>query len=418
MTHPHRLVAFFAVFFLLGDHAVSTANAGDDIKIGILAELSGPYRAYGMDAMRGAEMALAEFNGHAGSKPVNLVFENTENPSSEIAERAQNLIGEAGAQLIIGPQTGSDGKALKEFARTVPAVTFINGASAARDLTLLDPAQNFFRFTTDAAQWMAGLGHYAYTNKGYRRVVTLGEKFSFPYTQVMSFLVEFCSMGGRTAETFWLPLSDKPFDAVSAKLASIKADAIFIALDGGNTAEFLEHYWQSGGKLPIIGGSSTFDPALLNTNSIYHARLPGSISAAPLSNSDESSAWKEFARIYHQRYPEITETPSIFAFNYYINTKAALLALQEADGDLTDGQRQIREELAELSFETPTGRVSLDENRQAIANNLIIEIVLGNDKRLQQKVVKTVTSIDQTLGLGRERYLALGVPGPRTPSCP
>ena len=93
-------------------------------------------------------------------------------------------------------------------------------------------------------------------------------------------------------------------------------------------------------------------------------------------------------------------------------------ALEEADGDLADGQRKVRKELANLNFETPAGPVSLDENRQAIANNLIIEIVVGNDKQLKQKVVKTVTTVDQTLGLGRDRYLALGVPGPRTPSCP
>lgn len=418
MTYSNYLVAVFIYLLLIGGVAVSTAKANDGINIGVLTELNGPFVSYGMDAKRGAEMALAEFGGNAGGKTVKLVFENVEKLSGKIADRAQKLIDEAGAQLIIGPLTGSGGRALKEFAKTVPFITFMNGASAARDLTLLDPVQNFFRFTTDSAQWMAGLGHYAYIEKGYRRVVTLGENYSFPYTQVMSFLVEFCSIGGRAAEVLWLPLSDKPFDAVSAKLATIKADAIFIALDGGNTADFLAHYWRSGGRLPIIGGSATFDPVLLNTNSIYHAYLPGSIAAVPLSGGDESNAWKEFTRIYRERYPNSTETPSIFAFNYYVNTKAALLALQEADGDLADGQRAIREALVALSLETPAGPVSLDENRQAIANNLIIEIVLGKDKRLHQKVVKTVTGVDQTLGLGRERYLALGAPGPHTPSCP
>ena len=418
MIQSHRLVAFFASLLVVGGLAACVAKAEDSINIGILAELRGFYGSFGMDAKRGAEMALAEFGGRAGGKSVNLVFENPDNLASKIVERAQKLISEAGAQLIVGPLTGSGGKALKKLAKSIPDITFINGASAARDLTLLEPVSNFFRFTTDSAQWMAGLGRYAYFNKGYRRIVTIGENYSFPYTQVMGFLVEFCSAGGQATEMFWLPLSDKPFETVSTKLANIEADAIFVALNGGNTAIFLEHYWKSGGKLPIIGGSTTFDPFLLNSKSIFHTRLPGSIAAVPVSNSDERIAWKEFAGSYREQYPNAAETPSIFAYNYYVNTKAALLALEEADGDLADGQRKVRKELANLNFETPAGPVSLDENRQAIANNLIIEIVIGNDKQLKQKVVKTVTAVDQTLGLGRDRYLALGVPGPRTPSCP
>ncbi len=417
MNRIHRLATLLLAFIVIGGYPAIAAWADGTIRIGVLAELSGPYAEYGRDAKRGAEMALAEFDGRAGGESVELLFENGAGAGG-IAARAQHLIAERGAQIIVGPLAGGEGSALKLFAKTAPGITFLNGASAARDLTLLDPAENFFRFTTDAAQWMAGLGSYAYFTKGYRRVVTLAESYSFPYTQVMGFLVEFCTMGGRAAEQFWLPLSDKPYDAITAQLAKIEADAIFVALDGNNTADFLEHYWQGGGKLPIIGGSVTFDPVLLGSNSLYHVRLPGAIAAVPLSDGDESRAWKQFTRVYRKRYPDAGETPSLFAFDYYVNTKAALLALDEADGELEDGHRELRAELAELGFDTPAGHVSLDENRQAIASNFVIEIVLGDDKGLHQKVANIVTGVDQTLGLGRERYLALGAPGPRTPSCP
>ena len=49
-------------------------------------------------------------------------------------------------------------------------------------------AANFFRFSTDGAQWMAGLGDYAYKDKGYRTVVTVAEDYSFPYSQVQGFM--------------------------------------------------------------------------------------------------------------------------------------------------------------------------------------------------------------------------------------
>ena len=414
------MTVFIRLFTLLiGIILCATApRAEEAVKIGVLAAMSGPYAEYGHDARRGAELALAEFDGRAGGRPIDLIFETGDGAPEKVAARAEQLISEGGGEIIIGPLSGGEGQALKAFAKSSPAITFLNGSSAARDLTLLDPAANFFRFTTDAAQWMAGLGRYAYFDKGYRRVVTLGENYSFPYLQVMGFLVEFCSMGGRVAELYWLGLSDKPYAAIAAQLLAIEADAIFVALDGSNTADFLAQYWKDGGALPIIGGSVTFDPTLLGSNSLYHARLPGAISASPLADGDLGRRWQQFVSAYQARYPAAPPVPSLFAFNYYVNTKAALLALDAVDGDLSGGQQALRQALAALSFDTPAGRVSLDENRQAIANNYVVEIVLGEDNRLRHEVAYVATNVDQTLGLGRERYLALGAPGPKTPSCP
>ena len=76
-------------------------------------------------------------------------------------------------------------------------MTFVNGTSAAQDTTLRDPAPNFFRFSTDGAQWMAGLGDYAYNTKGYKKVATVAEDYSFPYTQVFGFMAAFCKAGGH-----------------------------------------------------------------------------------------------------------------------------------------------------------------------------------------------------------------------------
>ena len=36
----------------------------------------------------------------------------------------------------------------------------------------------------DGAQWSAGLGDYAFNTKGYKKIATVGEDYSFVYTQV------------------------------------------------------------------------------------------------------------------------------------------------------------------------------------------------------------------------------------------
>ena len=59
---------------------------------------------------------------------------------------------------------------VQEYARMHPRTTFVDGSGAAPDP---NPASNFFKFNTDGAQWMAGLGSYAYHTLGWRRAVTV-----------------------------------------------------------------------------------------------------------------------------------------------------------------------------------------------------------------------------------------------------
>ena len=131
----------------------------------------GAFTVLGQDSMRGADLAFKEptagrrqeDRGHQG-----LVRRLA---GQRRASAARKLVEQDGVQILIGPLSGDEGLAIKDYAKTQPNVTFINGTSAAQDTTLRDPAPNFFRFTTDGAQWMAGLGDYAYNDKGYKKVV-------------------------------------------------------------------------------------------------------------------------------------------------------------------------------------------------------------------------------------------------------
>jgi len=59
---------------------------------------------------------------------------------------------------VIGPVSGSEGIAPRDYSKTQPGVTFVNGTSGALDTTYVTPSQNFFRFNANGAQWMVGVG--------------------------------------------------------------------------------------------------------------------------------------------------------------------------------------------------------------------------------------------------------------------
>lgn len=392
------------------------AFAEDTIKIGLLATFEGPFTVLGEDGERGAMTAIAEVNGMVAGKKIEIVKGSSDASPDSAARAVRKLVEQDGVKIVVGPLSGDEGLAVKEYAKTKPDVTFLNGSSAAQDTTLRDPAPNFFRFSTDGAQWMAGLGTYAFNDKGYKTVATVAEDYSFPYTQVMGFMAEFCKAGGHVPSKSWVPIGNKDYSSVIAAIPD-DVDAIYVALGGADAVNFLTQYQQAGGQAPLIGGSITVDQTVLTSKGKLRDVLIGTPSAGPTADTNTDPAWVAFTAEYKKQ-PNAFPSPSLFAQSYYINMKAALLALDKVGGDISDNGAKLRETLSTLAFDTPTGKVSLDKNRNAIGDIFLTEVSENADGTLLNKLIKVVPQVNQTLGIAEADFLALGAVGRDNPSCP
>ena len=403
-----------AASLLIGAQASADTET---LKIGVLAPLEGAFEPLGRDALRGYELALSEHEGRAGERPIEAFVESTDGTPDSVIAKAGALI-DRGASILIGPLAGIEGIAIREFAKSVPDVTFVNGASAAQDATLRAPADNFFRFNPDSMQWVAGLGRYAYEEKGVRTIVSVAEDYSLPYTQLMGFMLDYCALGGEVLERHWVSTGAGDAARIARAVAGTETDALFLALEPRAAEGFLEAYAEAGGQAAIVTGATTLSGSLLRASGI-RPLLTGAISALPISESDDNDAWAAFAESYRARFPDAGPAPSLFALSYYVNTKAVLLALDETGGALGDGHALLRDALAALRFDTPFGGpVQLDEYRQAVTSTFIVEVVEASDGSLAQETVHTVTEVGQTLGLARDAFLALGPPSRANTQCP
>lgn len=413
LNFSKKMLATAAILSLAG-----SATAQDTIKMGALATLEGAFTVLGEDGMRGVRLALEEFGNQAGGKQIELITGASDASPDSAIRAARKLVEQDRVQILVGPLSGSEGLAVKDYAKTQPNVTFLNGTSAAQDTTLRSPAENFFRFSTDGAQWMAGLGEYVYKEKGYRSVAVLAEDYSFPYTQVFGFLEPFCRMGGKAPADarFWVPIGNKDYSSVIAALPD-DVDAIYVALGGADAVNFLTQYEQAGGGLPLIGGSITVDQSVLGAKGRTRDFVIGTPSAGPVSDTWDDPRWNRFVAAYQKRFPDGFPSPSLFAHGYYINTKAALLALNQIDGDLSDGGARFRAALSNLEFETPTGVVKLDARRQAIADIFLTEVIEGPEGNLANKTIKVIPQVSQTLGVPYEQFLEYGQVSRDNPSC-
>ncbi len=396
----------------------TTSAWAEELKIGAVAVLEGAFAVLGEDSMRGVELALKEFDYTAGGRKITLITGSTDASPDSAVRAVRKIVEQDGAPIVIGPLSGSEGLAIRDYAKTQPDTTFLNGVSAAQDTTLRESADNFFRFSTEGAQWMAGLGEYVYNEKGYRSVAVLAEDYSFPYTQVFGFLEPFCRAGGKAPQNarFYVPIGNKDYSSVIAALPD-DVDAIFVALGGADAVNFLTQYEQAGGELPLIGGSITVDQTVLGSKGRTRNFVIGTPSAGPISDTWDDPRWAKFVAAYKAAFPDGFPSPSLFAHGYYVNTKAALLALNAVGGDLSDGGVKYRKALTELSFETPTGMVRLDERRNAIADIFLTEVTEGEDGNLVNRTISVTPKVSQTFGLPYEEFLKYGSVSRENPAC-
>lgn len=414
------LTALVALSLIAGPASISAKSlnkSGGVIKIGILTTLQGPFVVPGQDGIRGVKAAFGEVGYKIAGKKVQLIIEGTDATVNTARDKVRKLVEQDGVNFVIGPLSGDEGLyAVKPYAKTHPNITFINGTSAAEDTTLRSPAKNFFRFTTDGTQWMAGLGQYAYNTKHYHHMATVAEDYSFPYSQVAGFMLGYCKAGGHVTDKEWVPLGNKDFSSTVTKIPR-SVDAIYVALGGADALNFLKAYIQFGGKAPIVGGSITVDQSVLSTKGTLQNRMLGTPAAGPTADNDPTPIWKRWVAEYAKQ-PGALAAPGLFSTGYYIEARAAVLALQKVHGDLSGGERKFQSALAHLSFVTPTGPVHLDQNRNGVTTNFLTEVVKGPNGNLINKLVKTVYNVNQTLGEPYGKFLKRGEFNRTNPSCP
>src|SRR4029079_14572507 len=84
---------------------------------------------------------------------------------------------------------------------------------------------------------------------------------------------------------------------------------------------------RDGKKKPMIGGSITVDQTVLNYKGKRRESLLGTMSAGPLGDSIDTPERQKVVADYKAQFKAGFPSPSLFAYLYYINTRATLEAL-------------------------------------------------------------------------------------------
>jgi branched-chain amino acid transport system substrate-binding protein len=374
------------------------AGGARTIRIGVIADCEGAFGGSGDLSYAGAELPLIAHGARRlGPKPshgigeaevagkrVQVVLGCGDDTAERTLAEARRLVERVGVDVLIGPTQIGESFVLRDYARTRPQTTFLDGTAAGQSVTLDAPPPNLFRFSTDGAQWSAGLGWYAYRKLGWRRAVTVADDEGFGYTQVAGFVAEFCALGGTIVKRLWSPQGD-----VSGYATSNKADGFYV--EGQN---FATEFNGLRGPLArrIVGGVYWG-----NVTRDIGKRVVGVVTGGPEPSALTGPASSRYLAAMHKAFPD-QNAYYIFPIAYYDSMQAVLKALEQVHGDLSGGERRFRAALANVHLDSPVGPIRLDRNRQAIAASYLGQYQRNGTGGLVQRTILPVPNVDQTFG--------------------
>ena len=408
------------------DHAVWVASqvmdrtdSSDAVTIGVLAACDGTYGNFAPVSFAGVELPLLERgatlagsgpeagleNARVAGREVELSFACSDDSADEALAETRRLVEVLGADVVIGGYFLGESVAMREYAKKHPEITFVGGIAPGQSITLRDPAPNFFRFQTDAAQWQAGLGRYAYDTLGWRRVVTVGDLRSFQFAETSGFVAEFCSLGGTVAKQIWVPTGTPDRRPFIAQVPRSGVDGYFVAAESATALAFFAGVPQLREKLGdrVIGTLPLTLPPVAET---LGERLDGVVVGGPASPSWELSVK------YATTFPDLVlgwTFDQVFADDM----EAVLRALEAVDADLSDDQRRFQAALANVELGTSReAQIRLDERRQAVGATWLARF--QHKGRDPTRFFKTIEDVEQTFN----GYFDPNAPPPSTNTIP
>jgi branched-chain amino acid transport system substrate-binding protein len=405
-----------------GDTAAQEEGGSEEaqtIKVGVLSDCEGAFGSFFEPTASGFNLAMIKYAGASaageaptdglegakiGNSNIEIVgYGCADDTADKAIEETRRLMEQEDADILVGPLSGDEGIAVANYAKENPDKTFINGIAGAQDATLKVQAPNFFRFHPDGAQWSAGLGDYAYNELDWKTAAIIGDDYSFPYTSLAGFVAEFCAIGGKVTDRVWAPLGEKDYSSYISQIPD-DVDGIYVGIGGSGLVTFIKQYQQQKGRVDterMLGNVFWDDPLVLAE--VGKSLVGGVTSAMTAADSNDPNVATYLEGLEEAYGEEIAAAgPSVFTYGYYTAGVALAKGLEAVNGDIAD-QQALQDALSQMTLtgeEAPWGDVTLDENRQAISNVFLKEIVkdANGDGMPDVKTIRSIPDVEQTFG--------------------
>ena len=365
------------------------------IRIGLLTVKTGPLAQGGIQMEQGTNLLLKDANGMMAGRKVELIVGDTGGNPAGAKTKAQELIERDNVDLIFGPLAAFELLAISDYVagKKVPILSL----AAAEDMTQRKPNPYFVRASATAAQAMQPLGDYAAKELKYKTAMTITEDFAFGYEQMGGFQRVFEDEGGRVLKKLWPPIVTPDYTPYLVQLGGV--DVIVEGFAGSNPLKFLKQYKDAGLKLPLLGGETAGDDALLKS---FGDEAIGMITASPYAADLDTPSNKKFVAGMVRDYENL---PGLYAAGLYISGMVAAAALEQTGGNTEDKDALIKALRAVSLTDTPRGPFHFDRFGNVVGN-IYIRRCERKDGKLVNTTIKTYDGISQFWTYDEKWFLA------------
>ncbi|HKQ27084.1 MAG TPA: ABC transporter substrate-binding protein [Burkholderiales bacterium] len=356
-----------------------SAAAQEPIKIGFIAELSGPQGALGQDQYDAFMMVVERNNGRLGGVPVQILKEDTQ-LKPEVANQVVDKLIEKEKVSIIAGVTFSN-IAMTVHKKVVQSEVFLISSNAGPSPLAGAQCSPFFFNTNNQNDERAEVvGKYA-ADKGYKRVYAMAPNYQAGKDFVSGFKRLYKQ---PLLEEIYTPLNQLDFQAELAQLAAAKPDAVWVFYPGGLGVQFVRQWRQSGlaGKIPLLT-SSTVDGITLPA--LQDAAL-GVIDGSLWSPELDIPQSRRFVAEFEKRYKRV---PSVYAAQSYDSALLLDSAIAKVKGRVSD-KKAFQAALKAADFSSVRGNFKFNNNNFPIQDFYAFEVIKDANGRYTYKTLAKV----------------------------
>lgn len=363
-SRSRQVVAAVACGILLSACATAEeTDKADDvgpIRIGVIADLTGPFTVYGTSLARSAELAVEELNSAGGidGRPVEIIIEDIQTDVAVTVDRARKLVERDQVDLVIGP-VGSDANdaafqvVVTEGQRLLLYPETYEGGKC-------DPL--FFSTGAVPAQQVRPLIEHMQASYG-PRVLLFGADYVWPERTFEIAAPIVAESGGEVVGTVYLPLVANDFTALVRAVREAQPDYLLVLYPAvwGDALKALD---DAGLLTDELGIGTTFlgDVDLAGIGPIAR----GNVTALPFFTVVPEPGVQAFLERFRARFGADATPSGGEAMGAYNGVHLYAQAVESAG---TTEPSAVARALIGQSFDGPTGTVTMAGSghlRQAI----------------------------------------------------
>ncbi len=354
------------------EEAAPAAAAPTEIKVAVLAPLSGPVPTFGVSTRDGALLAIKQWNekgGVLGAKVVPIVEDSQCTPDPAV-NAANKVINQDKVKFIIGEVCSKASIPVSEIADAAKVIQ-ISGTSTAEALTLAaDGKVKPFVFRAcfiDPFQGTVGANFAFETLKAKTAFVMVDQANDYVKGLAENFDKAFKAKGGEIVGTESYTSKDTDFSAILAKVAEANPDVIYLP-DYYNIVNLAaKQAKEKGITAPFIGGDGYDSPDL------DMEAADGAFFTNHYASSDPRPAVQDLLKAYAAEYDGAV--PDALAVLAYDAVNMLLQSIEEA-GTAEDTVK-ISETIAKKKFDLVSGSFVLDEFHNPTKSAALLQVKDG-----------------------------------------